>query len=230
MTRAQDKPPAIRGIAQVFQARNPDCQYIYGLWSADLPRGVLWCADSGVKLTRPAQFRAPSWSWVSRDGPVVFDAGLLKPPEWKRQLLPPRRLVYWKLDAASGKRDLLGKLQIVRMGLAMRVLPAVGPDALPRFKWLHSRLKMLNIKNEFVGEAALDDLDETPTGTQLHDLLVFIHPFGESYYTADRGRGPMAIGILLRKITAEMDFERVGTFRAVASIFDDVDAVPVSIA
>lgn len=231
LTVAHDKLPAIRGISQLFQARNPKCRYIYGLWSADLPRGLLWCADSGAKLARPAQFRAPSWSWASRDGPVVFDAAFpSKPPEWKRQLLPPKRLVYWQLDALSKKKlNLRVRLQVVRMGPAMKVPPASGPDALPHFKWPHSRLKVFDTKNKFVGEAALDDLDETPTGTQLHGLLIFIHP-SESYYVADRGRGPTAFGVLLRKLAAEGHFERVGTFRAVASIFDNVDAVPISIA
>ncbi|KAK8128436.1 HET-domain-containing protein [Apiospora sp. TS-2023a] len=70
VTKESDKLVALSGLAKrmkkVFAS-----QYLAGLWLRDLPHQLLWVTydrshDVGeVYDTRPAQYRAPSWSWAS---------------------------------------------------------------------------------------------------------------------------------------------------------------------
>ncbi|KAK2031940.1 HET-domain-containing protein [Colletotrichum zoysiae] len=64
LTVPDDKLPAISGLARTFGSALED-QYVAGLWKRDLIRGMLWLTD--FEATRPARWRAPSWSWASWD-------------------------------------------------------------------------------------------------------------------------------------------------------------------
>lgn len=85
---SQDTFPAIAGLAQAFRGlhNNSQITYIAGLWKEDLTIGLLWGAAkipeplrkvSGFNkcedLSRPAELRAPSWSWASVVGRVGFN-------------------------------------------------------------------------------------------------------------------------------------------------------------
>jgi hypothetical protein len=72
LTNADDKLPAISGLASVMEARTGD-KYIAGLWQSHLSIGLLWHRKSEW-LTRPAMYRAPSWSWAAFDGHIVMPA------------------------------------------------------------------------------------------------------------------------------------------------------------
>ncbi|KAJ4388103.1 hypothetical protein N0V93_008708 [Gnomoniopsis smithogilvyi] len=65
-----DKLPAISGIVQrLHPVIGGD--YLAGLWSRDLYRGISWLAKNSVtKHATPS--RAPSWSWAVTDGPVAM--------------------------------------------------------------------------------------------------------------------------------------------------------------
>jgi hypothetical protein len=72
LTVATDKLPALAGIAQVFG--HPDDIYLAGMWLNDWMGGLFWQPVS-EPLTAPPGMkepRAPSWSWASLDGPVIF--------------------------------------------------------------------------------------------------------------------------------------------------------------
>ncbi|KAL2144178.1 hypothetical protein VTI28DRAFT_9469 [Corynascus sepedonium] len=72
LTVPSDKLIAISGIAQHIAALLQG-DYVAGMWRSHLEGELLWyVAQSGVpgKTSRPAQYRAPSWSWASIDGPV----------------------------------------------------------------------------------------------------------------------------------------------------------------
>ncbi|ORY62085.1 heterokaryon incompatibility protein-domain-containing protein [Pseudomassariella vexata] len=80
LTVDTDKLPAISGITRVFAYYSQD-EYLAGLWRRDIPTGLLWHASEwGKPLRRPRAYRAPSWSWASRDGPVLIEA------EWRGQV------------------------------------------------------------------------------------------------------------------------------------------------
>ncbi|KAK0482437.1 heterokaryon incompatibility protein-domain-containing protein [Armillaria novae-zelandiae] len=71
LTKPRDRLIAFSGIVDHFQAVWPDSKYIAGLWSHQLPEGLLWRRDSGDK-PRPQRYRAPSWSWASTDGEITL--------------------------------------------------------------------------------------------------------------------------------------------------------------
>ena len=70
LTKEEDKLIAISGIAKVFQSRMLDDAYVAGLWYNSFPLGPLWKVSDPDSITRPASYRAPSWSWASIDGGI----------------------------------------------------------------------------------------------------------------------------------------------------------------
>lgn len=67
LSRAEDKLVALTGIVQRFGRVFKD-ECFAGMWRKELPSSLLWSVPGdGV---RPHQYRAPSWSWASVDGPV----------------------------------------------------------------------------------------------------------------------------------------------------------------
>lgn len=70
-TYTSDKLLGISGLAMQYLSKNrlrPD-DYIVGLWRNSLPHSLLWRVHDGA--TRPAKYRAPSWTWAAVDGRVV---------------------------------------------------------------------------------------------------------------------------------------------------------------
>ncbi|KAI8656504.1 HET domain-containing protein [Fusarium sp. Ph1] len=80
-TRGTDILPSIAGLATLFSHRLRD-DYLAGLWKTDLYRCLKWDLDRSDRLTgykdllgglqHPAPYIAPSWSWASRSGLVLF--------------------------------------------------------------------------------------------------------------------------------------------------------------
>ncbi|KAF2996333.1 hypothetical protein E8E14_003560 [Neopestalotiopsis sp. 37M] len=68
-----DRLNAISGIARKFH--RPELgEFVAGLFSFELLSQLVWSrADSQDPLSRPQTYRAPSWSWASIDGQVVFN-------------------------------------------------------------------------------------------------------------------------------------------------------------
>lgn len=74
LTKTSDKLPALSGLAHEYQARWED-EYCAGLWRRDLWKSLLWRRDEKFTVPeprRPAEYRAPSWSWASMDGRIEF--------------------------------------------------------------------------------------------------------------------------------------------------------------
>jgi hypothetical protein len=71
LSRATDILPSISAIAEKFQAVLGD-DYLAGLWKTDLKRGLLWRRRifSNLIAHPTAEYRAPSWSWASVEGPI----------------------------------------------------------------------------------------------------------------------------------------------------------------
>lgn len=81
LSRELDKLPALSGLANAYSKRHKG-EYVGGLWSQDIVNGLLWYSRTSEPLQRPSNYRAPSWSWASVDGPVDFftiNAGIVKP-------------------------------------------------------------------------------------------------------------------------------------------------------
>lgn len=96
LTKRDDKLPAISGLASLVQ-KATGYKYLAGLWEEEIKRSLLWEKDwsFGRKLapdfrtlsppltraqTQPSGYLAPTWSWVSADGPVYFSMARLETP------------------------------------------------------------------------------------------------------------------------------------------------------
>lgn len=74
LTVSTDKKLALAGIVGWVQ-RGRDLKYVEGFWfrSSLVPQQLLWASDrTGEPRARPAFRGAPSWSWLSVDGAIVF--------------------------------------------------------------------------------------------------------------------------------------------------------------
>jgi Heterokaryon incompatibility protein (HET) len=72
LTRMSDRLIALQGLASQIES-NTGRRYCAGLWiDPTLPSSLLWSAGS-AHLTRSQGYRAPTWSWASIDGPIIFE-------------------------------------------------------------------------------------------------------------------------------------------------------------
>lgn len=77
ISNPRDRLQAISGVATV-QGYHTGWTYLAGLWKENLSTELRWetRGQSWEIKPRPAEYRAPSWSWASVDGPVVFHDGV----------------------------------------------------------------------------------------------------------------------------------------------------------
>ncbi|KAI1322455.1 HET-domain-containing protein [Xylariaceae sp. FL0255] len=80
ITVPSDKLPAVSGLAATYQTLIND-RYIFGLWRSDLHRGLLW-RTTGLWKTPAYGYRAPTWSWACKDGPLSWHE-TTSATEWK---------------------------------------------------------------------------------------------------------------------------------------------------
>ncbi|KAK3072438.1 hypothetical protein LTR53_006806 [Teratosphaeriaceae sp. CCFEE 6253] len=72
LTYDADKLVAIAGLAQRLQSWTKD-EYFAGLWKQDLLLQLLWRPIGGAQRRSSQSYIAPSWSWASIVGGIVFD-------------------------------------------------------------------------------------------------------------------------------------------------------------
>jgi hypothetical protein len=72
LTRHTDKLVAISGLARKFhESLGPNEEYVAGLWKHYLYLHLLWDGSGDNRTNfRWREYRAPSWSWASHEGPV----------------------------------------------------------------------------------------------------------------------------------------------------------------
>lgn len=69
LTREMDRLPALSGIANTLWQG-----YLAGIWIGHIPQSLCWATDAtcNVFIRRPFEYRAPSFSWASIEGPVNY--------------------------------------------------------------------------------------------------------------------------------------------------------------
>ncbi|KAM0276006.1 hypothetical protein ACHAQH_007176 [Verticillium albo-atrum] len=218
LTVGDDKLPAISGLAHVFRSFRED-QYLAGIWRGDLPLGLLWCAEAGKSLERPPKYRAPSWSWASRDGCIqthrssngrieveVLDA-FAKP----RGIDPYGRVT-------SGSLHLRGTAAVLRLG--KRMIPAAS-----EFSFADSNVQLLDEHEALVGNASLDNHDELGSLKNVICLMLFrVWPeFRPILLKHIMARGDFAWCLLLRPLENPNAgvFERVGLAQIHQAVFEE---------
>ncbi|TGO60470.1 hypothetical protein BCON_0035g00460 [Botryotinia convoluta] len=68
LTKDSDKLAAVSALAKCTRAVSDDV-YVAGLWRSMFADQLLW---RGMSTSRPKDYRAPTWSWASVDGFVIF--------------------------------------------------------------------------------------------------------------------------------------------------------------
>jgi hypothetical protein len=72
LTHQSDRLIAFYGVAQWMQKQLFHDEYLAGHWKKHLVNQLLWMTYKHLKKSRPAEYRAPSWSWASVNGAVAF--------------------------------------------------------------------------------------------------------------------------------------------------------------
>jgi hypothetical protein len=75
ITYEKDKLVALSGIAGEIAYVLKD-KYLAGIWRRNMIDGLLWKVSHGCNAVRPSQYRAPSWSWASLEGPVTMKSSI----------------------------------------------------------------------------------------------------------------------------------------------------------
>jgi hypothetical protein len=69
LTRSTDRAVALSGVSEALRPYFGD--YAAGLWRIFLPLELLWISTSVARKLH--RCRAPSWSWLSMDGPISYE-------------------------------------------------------------------------------------------------------------------------------------------------------------
>ncbi|KAK5654586.1 hypothetical protein OQA88_7215 [Cercophora sp. LCS_1] len=69
-THVRDKLVALSGLAQQFQGAFPADTYLAGMWRSRMPQNLLWQSAETSSPIQASDYIAPSWSWVSINGPI----------------------------------------------------------------------------------------------------------------------------------------------------------------
>jgi hypothetical protein len=69
LTIAEDKLPAISGLAHIIQAETGD-EYVAGMWRKGLEMQLCWSTSNGRKRRKTTSYIAPTWSWASLDAVI----------------------------------------------------------------------------------------------------------------------------------------------------------------
>ncbi|KAI1078688.1 HET-domain-containing protein [Whalleya microplaca] len=75
LTRSTDKTAALAGLASQMKNATND-MYLAGLWKKHLESQLLWKSWGGTQRhdSKISAYVAPTWSWMSLDGPVEYDS------------------------------------------------------------------------------------------------------------------------------------------------------------
>lgn len=74
LSHQSDKLVALSGLAQLASGRAGGTHtYLAGLWASGFPRQLLWRRRRDAHLCRIDTYVAPTWSWASLHGPVIWE-------------------------------------------------------------------------------------------------------------------------------------------------------------
>lgn len=211
LTFARDKLPALSGIAKRIHSQKGG-QYLAGLWRHERIEAQL-CWRVEELRTRPTTWRAPSWSWASVDGPILYmptqegtcDDSYAHVVD--ASITPLAGDVFGELSA--------GTLHISCTGIVLGDLTA------------RDKLVVQGVDDKFECPVFLDALDEEPL---LGDTTVYILPLiGGKTGMSWRKKGeaewhkPETIqGIVLRRAGSSAgEFRRIGAFVCEQSRMED---------
>ncbi|KAF5863547.1 hypothetical protein ETB97_009791 [Aspergillus alliaceus] len=126
-----DRLPALSGVANAMAQKSKDVYYA-GLWKKGLIEGLLWSGTNRKEpLMKPTAYRAPSWSWVSVEGPVKFIVyHFIDRCRWKRAIADYEPLAtFIDCDVEPDSPDLYGAVRggYLRLNAPLLSIEAICP-------------------------------------------------------------------------------------------------------
>ncbi|KAH0498520.1 hypothetical protein TgHK011_005772 [Trichoderma gracile] len=92
MTYHKDRLPALSSIARKIAQLSPQDCYLAGMWKSTLLGSLTWSILLGeAQRYRPSHPRAPSWSWASAFGSIVWQDAAVEGNESTRENNPGHR-------------------------------------------------------------------------------------------------------------------------------------------
>ena len=113
LTYETDCFPALQGVSKEMYTVKRSA-YMAGLWESSIMDDLLWYSDHKDKSSKPTAWRAPSWSWGSVIGRVVW-------PKWLSQTIPLSTYIGKELTSARGG-DGYGEILSAKITLRGRCL------------------------------------------------------------------------------------------------------------
>lgn len=236
LSHEEDRLPAFSGLAQQYQRRLKSA-YLAGLWRENLAADLMWFAypERGSESQRyytkkPRTWRAPSWSWASVEGPILFsEAHHITNPEADAE-----NVTFWidviSAECTPSSLDPMGKVAEGRLIIKGGCRPAIlkhresceGHDT-RHFSVSHSGPDSVSIRSNFTvdGQEANVDYDLIAHGLMKPNSDMSIYciylcgmPFTRRIFArsqADYISRPLykMWSLLLHRVDGEI-FERVG--------------------
>ncbi|OCK75828.1 HET-domain-containing protein [Lepidopterella palustris CBS 459.81] len=152
LTFAKDKLPAISGLAKQMQSHRQDDTYLAGLWRNSLIEDLLWRVtkvdteneDPTPKKPswRPAQWRAPSWSWASVGCRVEYPCSEQPPSQEYIQIVDT--------SCVPAGADETSEVLLAEIVLSGRLIPAAWWERIipnPNTRSLHLKLADSDVRS-----------------------------------------------------------------------------------
>jgi hypothetical protein len=211
LTFPEDKLPAISGMANKI-GKKVKSEYLAGLWRENFVYDLFWeTVDIGIK---PQKYRAPSWSWASLDGKIIWPLQHDARIRWNLYTtILDAKTTLLGVDTYGGVKD--GYLKVRGVIEEMEVMWNAG-----------DRNWRLHHEREEIGEVNLD------MNMNMDDKTVQVHGRPNLYqallvigYKAPREGKAITRGLLLKRNDLKREgceeFERVGTFALLPGIVPD---------
>ncbi|KAK0712081.1 heterokaryon incompatibility protein-domain-containing protein [Lasiosphaeris hirsuta] len=200
---AADKLPAVSAFAQDYADITGD-KYLAGLWQRHLGSSLMWACQvhdgfgrKGEKSSRPAAYRAPSWSWASIDNRKIFVEQVPYPGDVE--------LVRYNVEPLS----LLVPFGAVACGASV-TLRGLCRDVAVRFGWRGGYVDLWDPagdRADKLGQCAPDSPDELPREQGGEEVVRCLAVAPTAINDGSKG----VRGLVLRSVGTDR-FSRVGTF------------------
>lgn len=204
LTFGKDKLPALSGVARLGYNETGD-QYLAGLWRNNLESQLCWRLWGVQPLKRPS-FRAPTWSWASIDGKVIWHTT-------QQGILETRHIRILYASTRKYGNDPFGQVTSGVIRLACSALATglvhLNPDA------PEAATVSLEIGNKEDFGIQMDCLNEVEENDRVHLLPILSGGTGSAMVDKDGARISEIIveGIVLRATgVTKGEFTRIGSF------------------
>ena len=224
---SEDKLPAIGGIAAEM-SRITGVNYMAGLWENNLLHDLMWYTDTRDWLTRPSQWRAPSWSWASVECPVSYGDITSDAIPMARVLgcdvVPtPQNTAFGQVSHAilqiEGPFAELDGEDVLRLFDTQDLAPP-PPKSNDVSEWYRQMLE--HIQNQPKHKASKEEV-EAALPDKVYGMITFTRDWMKRYEsTSDK---TCYFGLLLREVDGNR-YERIGAFFNEDSDWSDQNATP----